>query len=245
VIIRPLFAALLGSVAWVATKMPEGPFSWTSWAVAFGLIGVALAYGSNSTAPFGRGRDGQHALWAWPINWFNFAGLAFFWRLWRHLNSEDPWNEVAPGLYVGRRLVEADRADFEPLGPWAVVDCTSELAEPRVLREQAAYLAVEALDGFPPTQKQLRDAVPWMEAEAAKGHKLYVHCAVGHGRSATTAAAYLLLRGDFSDVDDALASMKAGRRWISLRGVQRDALVRLCQERQDPAKPLDASAGAP
>lgn len=242
--IRPLFPLLLVSVLMAGWVMPP-PYQALAWAVAIGLIGVALAYGLNSTAPFGRRQSGFHAPWAWVINWFNFASLAFFWRLWRHLTDEDPWNEVMPGLFVGRRLVEVDRRSFEPLGPWAVVDGTSELAEPRLLREQAAYLAVPALDGFPPTQAQLRRAVAWMGDQAARGRKLYVHCAVGHGRSATIAAAYLLTRRDFDDVDVAVAAMRSKRRWIRLRGVQRDALVRWLGERERTAPPPDAAPPAP
>ena len=230
-LIRPIFVVLLISVAAITDALPHPGLRAVGWTIALGLIGVALAYASASPAPFGRRATGFHAPWAWVINGFNFLGLAFFWRLWRHLNREDPWNEVAPGLVVGRRLIEADRAAFEAEGPWAVVDCTSELMEPRVLREQAAYLCLPALDGFPPNQGQLRRAVAWMEEQHAAGRRLYVHCAVGHGRSATTAAAWLLWRGDFDDVDAALQSMTERRRWISLRPVQHAALIRFLRDR--------------
>jgi hypothetical protein len=225
--IRPAFALLVLAVVQAGEALPiVRP---AAWAVAFGLLGVALAYLAASPAPFGRRATGGHAAWAWPINWSNFVGLAVAWRIWRRLTREDPWNEVADGVVVGRRLIEADRRAFEPEGPWAVLDCTSELAEPRVLREQAAYLALPSLDGFPPSGAQLRQAVAWMDTQAAAGRRLYVHCAVGHGRSATVAAAWLLHRGDFEDVDACLAAMTARRRWISLRAVQRDALRRFVE----------------
>lgn len=233
-IVRPLFLGLLLGVLALGQQVPPGPWRWGNHAVALGLVGVALAYLFASPAPLGRRRDGAWHLWALPINWFNFAALELAWRLWRRLTSEDPWNEVAPGLYVGRRLIEPDRTSFEAAGPWAVLDCTAELREPPVLKEQAAWLAIPTLDGFPPTQEHLQEASAWLGEQAARGHTLYVHCAVGHGRSATAAAAYLLQSGAFDDVDACLAAMKERRRWIHLRPVQRQALVRFVKTLNRP-----------
>ena len=86
-----LIAAQLGGWAWLL-----------AWPAAASLV-VGFAYLANWTAVFGKRPDGrlgwwQHLLLA-PFLWSTWA----VWHLQRLLGREPASDEVAPGLWVGRR----------------------------------------------------------------------------------------------------------------------------------------------
>ena len=56
---------------------------------------------------------------------------------------------------------------------------------------------------------------------------VYVHCALGHGRSALIAAAVLLRRGIVSDVGAAESHLRERRPGVRLKGGQRRLLARM------------------
>jgi protein-tyrosine phosphatase len=56
---------------------------------------------------------------------------------------------------------------------------------------------------------------------------VYIHCAVGHGRSATVAAAVLLARGLAANPREAVALLRRSRPLVRLTRVQRCVLERL------------------
>lgn len=227
-ILRPLFAtvvAVLVALAWQARHPVNAA---VLAGCALGLVGVAINYLRARPGASGKRRDGRMAPWAFPINWLNFALLQASFRLWRRLNREDPWNRVDDHhpVYVGRRLLEPDRAAFEAAeARWAVLDLTSEFGAPALLREQEAWLCLAVLDGFPPSPAQLEESARWIAEQLAEGRAVYVHCAVGHGRSAMAAAAWMLRAGHATTADEAVAALTQRRRWVSLTGWQRDALV--------------------
>jgi hypothetical protein len=84
-----------------------------------------------------------------------------------------------------------------------------------------AYLAIPTLDATSPTPAEIVRAV---DAILATGGAAFIHCAFGHGRSATVAAALLVRRGD-ATLDDVERKMRARRPRIGLNAHQRAALA--------------------
>jgi protein-tyrosine phosphatase len=72
------------------------------------------------------------------------------------------------------------------------------------------------LDGTPPSAEQLSRAVRWIDEQRARGPVL-VHCAAGHGRSATVVLAWLVSCGEFADVETGLANLRRLRPGVALK----------------------------
>lgn len=195
-------AASYGGAAWLLL--------WP--AITFAVVGAG--YLGLGAGPLAKRADGTRPLWALVV-WFPYlATMRTGWQLLRWLTPEDQYNEVAPGLFVGRRCL----ADELPEGTRLVVDMTAELTVPVGVRERARYLCVPTLDGHVPSRDALRRLVDEMvDAEPP----VYVHCAAGHGRSATVAAAVLLARGQARDVEEAIAIMRRSRPGVRLMARQR------------------------
>ena len=67
---------------------------------------------------------------------------------------------------------------------------------------------------------------------ARRRERTYVHCAVGHGRSAALVAAVLLARGRAASVDEAEAQMRQKRPRVGLGPSQKALLNRLLPQLQ-------------
>ncbi|MHC5020159.1 MAG: dual specificity protein phosphatase family protein [Planctomycetota bacterium] len=64
-------------------------------------------------------------------------------------------------------------------------------------------------------------------AQRRAGRTVLVHCAQGHGRSATVCAAVLVQMGDVDGVDAAVALLKQKRPGVHLRPPHRTRLAEL------------------
>jgi diacylglycerol kinase (ATP) len=122
-----------------------------SAAICFALL--AIAYFFSWPGLLGKRRDGRllfssYALF-WPYHLSNYLLLAAS----RLLLRERPFDEIAPGLFIGARLLPFDRA---PCGFQSVLDLTCEFSEMPPLRNVAAYLCIPLLDRGTPSQPQLR-----------------------------------------------------------------------------------------
>ena len=187
---------------------------------------VAVAYfGAGPRVLFKRA-DGRRFAWAWAVHWPFFALTTVSYRLAVQFSREAPFVQVAPNVLLGRRLTEAEarRAGVRP----AVLDLAAELTDPPLLRAAPHYRSFPLLDATAPTLEQLRDAVRWVQAHAAAG-PVYVHCALGHGRSAVVAAAYLVATGAVADARGALARLRGLRPGVRLNRAQRRVLNRFAE----------------
>lgn len=162
--------------------------------VACLLIGVA--YAGAGAGVFGKRRDGSLPWWSWGLL---LPYLAFTWSLWklkRKISKETLYDEVAPGLWVGRRVLGSEL----PEGTGVVVDVTCEFAEPGSVLARCEYLSLPVLNYSVPG----REALVALVEDLAGRDGVYIHCAQGHGRSATVAAALLLRRGLAATAEDAV-----------------------------------------
>ncbi len=206
--------ALIGAA--VALGGPAWFFAWPGVAV----LVVGLGYLGLGPRVFGkRAADGRMSAWALGLV---FPYVVVAWSLWQlksRLYDGRPWDEVAPGVYVGRRPLGPHEL---PEGTRCVVDMTSEL--PRAVPEVPRYLCVPTLDTSVPSDGELAALV---ETLASEPGPLFIHCAMGHGRSATVAAALLIRKGLAANVDEAVAALVKARPRVRLHGVQREAVARL------------------
>jgi Dual specificity phosphatase, catalytic domain len=224
----------------VAFLLLAGAASFASWAAGPGLVRLAagwsaLSFGLLSAAYAGLGPglllkrpDGGR----WPAVWllhgpyFLLNELGF--RLYRVAERRPPFDVVAPGLFLGRRLTarEARRAG---LPAWsAVLDLAAEFPEVGPLRRAGAYRSIPILDASAPRPGELASAVAWLSERLTSGPVL-VHCALGHGRSATVAVAYLMASGRAPTVEAGIAQVTASRPGVRLNPPQVEALRRFAR----------------
>lgn len=132
------------------------------------------------------------------------------------------WDEVAPGLLIGRILTEAEAASALKQGVTAVLDLTAEFSEAAPLLG-TTYRNLPVLDLTGPTREQLNEAVAFIAAEVEQG-TVYLHCKIGYSRSAAVAGAYLLASQEAATVEEAVARLRQVRPSIIVRPEALEAL---------------------
>jgi hypothetical protein len=132
------------------------------------------------------------------------------------------WDAVARGVWIGRRLSDAEAEAAVRAGVSAVVDLSGEFSEARPFL-QVDYRHLPVLDLTAPTQFQLAEAAAFIEEQANKGI-VYVHCKIGYSRSAAAVGAWLLASGRAANAADAISQMRAARPAIVIRPEIQDAL---------------------
>jgi membrane-associated phospholipid phosphatase len=151
-----------------------------------------------------------------PVRLGQYLSLLYYRRQCRH------WDEVAPGVLIGRQLTGAEAADAIRQGVTAVLDLTGEFREADSFLE-VRYRNLPILDLTAPTQEQFRQAVEFITAEASRG-TVYVHCKIGYSRSAAVVAAYLIASGQAENANEAIEILRRARPAIIVRDEARRVL---------------------
>lgn len=216
-----LVQILLGVMLMAAGPVLGGP----TWALAWPGISVfvvGLGYLGIGPRVFGKdARDGRLSPWIRVAIFPYFAVAWGLWQLKSRLFGENPHDEVAPGIHVGRRPLGAHEV---PPATRVVVDLTSEFPRAAVYAHIERYLCLPTLDTAAPAERALGAL---LDDLAEHEGPIFVHCAMGHGRSATFAAALMIRRGLATDVDDAIRKMCAKRPAVHLHPPQRAVVERL------------------
>lgn len=211
--INHAFLVLAGLLVYVAITFGI----WPLWWLAAVLFAAWLVYLASAPGAFMKRPDGTLPWYSWvlwaPLFAWQWIGHEFV----RHLTKEPVADEVGPGVWVGRR----PRADELPAGIKVVVDLCAEMPAARGVRDGRVYVTIPTLDARAPSPEQIAEAVD--QVVAADG-PAFIHCAFGHGRSATVAAAVLVRRRQ-ATVEGVERQMKAKRPRIGLNRHQRDALA--------------------
>ncbi|HEY0073524.1 MAG TPA: dual specificity protein phosphatase family protein [Abditibacteriaceae bacterium] len=197
-------------------------------ALAFG--GVASGYGALGSSVFGK-RGAKLSWWSWLLFWPYFALNYLSLWLFRRASRENAADEIAPGLWMGCRLWPRDEKQLPEI--FAVLDLTAEFAEVTFLQKAPHYLCVPVLDTTAPTIEELSHGVEFLQAHLNQG-PVYVHCALGHGRSATFVAAYLLKSSQVQTLEETLSHLRKIRPGVDLHLPQKNLLEEYFQTLHEP-----------
>jgi protein-tyrosine phosphatase/membrane-associated phospholipid phosphatase len=133
------------------------------------------------------------------------------------------WDDVAPGVWIGRKLSDVEATEAVKRGTTAVLDLTAEFDEARPFLN-VAYLNIPILDLTAPTQQQLNQMAEFIQEYAVSGI-VYVHCKIGYSRSAAAVGAYLLKNGPATTVGDVVTRLRTVRPSIIVRPEVMNALT--------------------
>ncbi len=216
------FLTLGATCALYAAK--EGPF-WQRLVLvctALAFTGVGLAYGWLGPRVFGKRVTGEFAPVAYAVFWpyllINGGFLAALrWA------RDSGFHEIVPGLYLGRKPTAFEPELFGRLRISGVLDLTSEFPAPGTGKRVLHYHCIPLLDTRAPSLEQLIVGVDYMRRRLAEG-SVYVHCALGHGRSALFVAAYLVAAGHAATADEAVRRVREKRSGVDLHPCQRQVL---------------------
>ena len=205
--------ALLSMVAARETDSSAVSFS-LCWC-CFCFLWLAVAYARQK--PDLLLKEARGSL-SWPsrigLAPYHLLNLVSLWMC--RFSSEAAYHEIVPGLYLGRRL-SASQARNLKVG--AVLDVTAEFAECSLLLSPSiCYKTLPCLDTCALSSAQLEEAARFIAEHLSKS--VYVHCALGHGRSASAVAAYLLSSGQAGSPQEAVAYIQARRSQIGLTRAQ-------------------------
>jgi len=179
------YAVLLGGAGWTL-MWPAG---------AFALVGVA--YLARRPSVFGKADDGTLSLARSVVLAPYLSSLWLTWQITRLLGKEAAHVELCPDIFIGRRLLHQEL----PPGMASIVDLTSEFAEPRKVVQGRQYYSFRVLDAGAPPPEVLAQ---WADRLVDAPRPMLIHCAQGHGRTATMASALLVRSGAASSVEEAL-----------------------------------------
>lgn len=144
------------------------------------LLLVSLAY-ARGDRHFLHKRHGRYPCWIWLLYAPYLAGYRLTWLLVRlREHGQPPCRQLAPLLWVGRRLSQAEARQLPP--DCMIVDLANEICETPLLR-RAPYHHVALLDLTPLPDAAIEPLLTLIAAAVARGQPVYLHCAMGYSRS--------------------------------------------------------------
>jgi hypothetical protein len=143
------------------------------------------------------------------------------------------YSQITPEIFVGAQYSHLGKRKLEQLGFHSSINLRHEFDDAMHDLALGNYCYLPTVDENPPTLKQLKTGVSFIEQNIRHGRKVYIHCQAGMGRAPTMAAAYLITKG--FPLDKAVEMIKEGRPFINIRATQLDQLAQfeLQQPRMD------------
>lgn len=154
---------------------------------------------------------------------FPYFMLAWGWWYFRQTillrGKENPYDLVSKDIYVGRYPLWYPK-EF-PQTVKHVIDVTGEFPGIQEIQFNRTYLCCRGMDMQLPSKEDL--ATIAIEASKLEG-EIYIHCANGHGRSASLAALIMVLRGNVTNVEEAFTVMQKARPKVYIHSEQMKVL---------------------
>ena len=124
---------------------------------------------------------------AYPTLWWNML-------LGRLLKIRNWWDPIDDQVVLGAYPFATDVPDLAKMGVTSILNTCAEYPGP--VDQYQTYDMVQfrlpTVDFTHPTLDNIEKGVAFIDSEIAKGHKVYVHCKAGRGRSATIVACWLM-----------------------------------------------------
>ena len=234
--LRVGFYYALASVACLAMS----PFG-RPWSIVLIWPATACALVATGYFWFGPGIFRKHSgtlplsarILLWPVLLGQRASLQHYRR------QCSAWDAFTPEVWIGRTLSESEAVEAVESGVTATLDLSVAFAEAKAFLNGTNYHHIPVLDLTAPTQRQLREAAEFIEAQSKQG-TVYVHCKIGFSRSAAALGAWLLTTRRVSDVDAAIAQLRATRPSIVIRPEIHAALKAYASNLDEPNRaPLE------
>lgn len=207
----------LGAACAAIAASGRGPWWAFAWPAACFAV-VAAGYAGLGPRILGKRADGQRAFAARVLMAPYLLLALATWNIIRFLRrGRPPTRALFDDVVIGRRLTRDEPAPFA-----SVLDLSAELDEPAHCRALPGYRCHPWLDGTAPSGAEIVRVVDEIEALP---RPLFIHCAEGYGRAAVVACALVAARSLASDVDGAVAYVRARRRGIWLRRPQRKSVA--------------------
>ncbi|MGK7904670.1 MAG: hypothetical protein AB4352_25345 [Hormoscilla sp.] len=215
-----IFIFIASGICAIALSLQTDITSWLLCWCGVSFIIVGIAYGGLGAKVFGKQSDGSMAWWAIALLWPYLLLTWSMWHVQRIASKEKCCHEVGPGIWLGRRPYLQEL----PANINLIVDLTAEFpALPKVIAGKT-YICLPTLDGMVPGDRPFRELLKQLVLWQGN---MYIHCALGHGRSATVAAALLLAKKLAENGTQAEAAIAHIRPQIGLTKVQRHLLKRV------------------
>jgi hypothetical protein len=198
-------------LAGVAVLIPGWPATfWLLWPIVSLGLAATSSMGFLAAAPVKRnGRLAFSSCMLWgPVPFGQ-------WRSWLYYKRQSPaWNEIVPGILLGRRLTRRDARTLLKAGTGAVLDVAGEFSETPALR-QVVYRNMNWRDLTAPTTDELREAAEFIELNRTR--TVFIHCKAGYSRSAAAVGAWLLLNGGLTTVEEVGSLLRGQRPGVVIR----------------------------
>ena len=124
--------------------------------------------------------------------------------------KEFNYDFISDGIYIGSN--QCCSTHLSKLLKEEGIDIDISLEEDRLDQPFGvmSYAWIPVIDMDIPTQEQLEYGIQTMDHFIKNGHKIFVHCKNGHGRSSTFVSAYLMKSKNIG-FDEAFAIIKKAR----------------------------------
>lgn len=201
------FNSRAGLLYWPAASMMFA-------AVAYAGVGVSIYRKENGRLPL------STRVLLGPVLWGQWLSLRFY------ALQCNPWDELKPGVWIGRKLGnrEAKRAVAE--GVTAVLDLTGDFTEAKPFLDAGIrYVNLPVLDLTAPSVEIMQIASRFISREQKSGI-VYIHCKIGYSRTAAVAGAWLLSTRQALSVDAAIELLRAVRPSMIIRPEAQQALIK-------------------
>lgn len=180
---------------------------------AFDFFIIAIAYWMNKPLIFGKQQDGKLN----PVSLvLLFPYYFFIWSVWRlnlFLDKSEAYHKLSQNIWIGRRLLDKEAIQNIDL----IIDLTCEFSESKIIIRDKGYLCFPILDGGVPNAAEFKTLLNHIYNY--KGN-IYIHCALGSGRTGLVACSYLIFISVAKTFNEAYILVQLKRNNIRLNHLQ-------------------------